>query len=409
MDQPLNNNNNNENLLNQVLETLKDLNTRLINIENLKTNKPEELFDLNDLDEQSEEDYASIKADPRLKRRSTMDAASVDRRDLPVPMQTIYTIKPLEIKLQNLKPKNLIRFISTVTAYQENNNIRANLADCLEIRASSALVAASEGKYTSSDIGTITLKDLVKISRRHLQVYTTKGFLTELSAHATFPNSNMTLPDHRTFRMFRSLLKQYEEDFTMVVDLLSYNAESIPPITNKKDLGLIDAFNRQVPFGFAEGVYDQINSKETKKKWPTIQVYLADFDAKVEEYYDNLNNTSSFYDAFKKPAYLPKPYEPRFNADKQKTSNYKKSNKNINILEPPTTDSDLSSVLSFDSHTTGSYVSVNKIEGEIRPCYAKALKGTCDRPNCRHSHDDTLIEKQRLEFIQNLQKLQKKA
>jgi hypothetical protein len=210
--------------------------------------------------------------------------------------------------------------------------------------------------------------------------------------------------------MFRSLLKQYEEDFTMVVDLLSFNAESIPPITNKKDLGLIDAFNKQVPFGFAGGVYDQINAKETKKKWPTIQDYLVDFDAKVEEYYDNLNNTSSFYDAFKKPTSLPKPYESRFNADKQKTSNYKKNNsRDINILEPPTTDSDLSSVLSFETSTSKSSININKVEGEPKPCYTKALKGVCDKPNCRHSHDELLIEKQRLEFIQNLQKLQKKV
>jgi hypothetical protein len=180
-------------------------------------------------------------------------------------------------------------------------------------------------------------------------------------------------------------------------------------VTNKKDLGLIYAFNQQIPFGFAEGVYDQINAKDNKKKWTTIEEYLIDFDQKVEEYYDHLNNTTSFYDAFKKPTSLPKPYEQKFSSDKNKTTNFKRSSRNINLLEPPTTDSDLSSVLSCETSTTKSSININKVEGEPKPCYTKALKGVCDKPNCRHSHDELLIEKQRAEFIANLERLQKKA
>jgi len=149
------------------------------------------------------------------------------------------TIPTFDNQLLYLKPRAVIRFTSAAHTYEFTYGIKANLSKCFKYEIQQQLCSCSEGLYNISTIGTITLKDFIKITRKYLQVYTQGAFIKQLSKSSFFPASNITDLDLNTLPTFRNLLKQYTEEFIMLVDLLSNNVDSIPPLINTKDTGLI--------------------------------------------------------------------------------------------------------------------------------------------------------------------------
>jgi hypothetical protein len=190
----------------------------------------------------------------------------------------------------------------------------------------------------------------------------------------------------------------------MLVDLLSNNVESIPPIVNTKDLGLIWQFNRSIPFGFGEGLYRQIGFKDGKKiTFKNINEYCELVNKRMDEFYEYSNLIIPFFDAITNPN------------DKPKELKITKENiKNINLFEDEGGDSyttfSTSSLLS-DIDVVNVVPAPNNINNKPkfqttdRPCFRMATDGICETSTCRYSHDTELIKKCRQELMNKLKKL----
>ena len=121
----------------------------------------------------------------------------------------------------------------------------------------------------------------------------------------------------QNFSIFRNMLKQYAEEFLMLLDLYSFNADMIPPINNLKEQGLIYQFNKKIPYGFGEGVYRQIGfTNSIRKTYNTMNDYINDFNNKVDNFYDCTTKVQPLFDAILDSTSTPTENKPKqFNRD----------------------------------------------------------------------------------------------
>ena len=133
-------------------------------------------------------------------RRSTISEARKSRRTIPQAINSVYNVKQCEAKLYELEPIKIARFIGVVNTYQITYSITANLSEAFpQVRTQQALIAASNGLYNSTNIGTITLSHFQEIIKQHLQVHTFAGFKDVMIKACEFPAANITELTTKTY------------------------------------------------------------------------------------------------------------------------------------------------------------------------------------------------------------------
>jgi len=187
----------------------------------------------------------------------------------------------------------------------------------------------------------------------------------------------------------------------MLVDILSNNVDSIPPIINNKDLGLVWQFNKGIPFGFGEGIYRQVGFSDGKKiAFKTINEYCELVNKKMDEFYEFSNLIIPFFDAITNPADKPK---------MQKPVNDKE---NVKIMDDISDQDETCTTFSCSSQSTEidpvnmviSPPNKSKFIPSDKPCFKMATDGSCDIQACKYSHDEILIKKCRSELASKLKK-----
>jgi hypothetical protein len=360
-----------------------NINARLDLIEN--NQKKDTTFDLGDalkgLDDSLELDRKKVN------RRSTMGEAEIPRLENSK-IQATLTIPPFEHALIYLKPRTVIRFIAEVQVYQSSYNTIANLSRCFQpgSTVASTIIAASNNEYNINNLGNITLDRFTTIMKRHFQQHTQAGFINQIKLNTKFPPTNVKEINHYTFAEFRSLLKQYTNDFLSVYDLFNLNELIIPPVTTNKENGLIYCFNLKIPFDYGTGIYNQIGyNGPSRVTFGSIQEYLEMFNNRIDMLYEISNSLKPMYDAINKPDKLP---------DAPKV--FKNFKKEVNEL------CDSRSIMSEESYLTSSDTTnaeVKAIMGPMKdqdksklPCHSYAINKECKRINCPYSHDETICK-----------------
>ena len=380
---------------NKILAMLSEISTRLTVLED----NTQEVFSNSVLDNLDNVNGSRVFTKQSRKGSSTLHVAE---NYIPTSNYTsTLTIPTFDNQLVYLKPRAVSRFTSAAHTYECTYGIKANLSKCFKYEIQQQLCSCSDDQYNISTIGTITLKDFIKITRKFLQVYTQGSFIKQLTKSSYFPTSNVTELDLTTLPTFRNLLKQYSDEFVMLVDLLSNNVDSIPPLINTRDTGLIWQFNRTIPFGFGEGLYRQIGFNDGKKvTFKTINEYCDLVNKKMNDFHEFANLIIPFFDAITNPADKPKMLK-------------LPTKENVKMLDD-TDEDDTSTVFSSATQLTENDI-VNLIPGNNKPkfpviertdkpCFRMATDGTCDAQPCKYSHSPELINKCRTELINKLKK-----
>jgi hypothetical protein len=358
-------------------------------------------FDLQDLDEN-----LPVTPNPR---RSTISEARKTRRVIPKAINSVYSVKQCDAKLFDLEPIKIARFIGIVNTYQITYSLTANLSEAFpSVRTQQALIAASNGLYNSTNIGTITLNHFQEIVKQHLQVHTVIGFKDAMIKSCEFPSANITELTPKTFPLFRSLFMQYISEFETVCDLLSFNKASVPPTNNQKNLGLIWIFNQPIPFDFGEGIFDQIafTPDGSKRKWSNISDYIQEVEAKLEEFYKDLSQTQHFYDAIKKPTKIPR--APKlFQRTMSSNNNTHSRPKNL-VQELDADELSVSSKATTRSTSDNGSMNADLMQisddgNKVTACYGMVFKGECKKLRlCPHSHDPKIIKECKARLLKQL-------
>ena len=342
-----------------------------------------ESFDLDEALKQAEAKSPIIK-----ERRSTLLQGEINQ-DINSNISNIIQIPQCAAELRDLTPRNVIKFIAEVQTYQISYNTTANLSRAFNSRSEVALtiIAASEGQYTATNIGTITLDNFVMIVKQHLRVHTQARFITQMRKYTWFPASNIKKINQHTFGEFRSHLKQYCNDFLMLIDLFAYDDSVVPPISTNSQNGLIHVFNQKVPFNYAAGIYKQIGfNGANKKHFNTMDDYLILFNNKIDELYKLTNMVQPLYDAALDPTKLPHEKVPWKAKENPPTPQLKQAQEDDNKSRC----SDLTT-----TDTTNPEVKAifgNKRDRSQMPCHSFALNNECTRENCPYSHDKVIIQ-----------------
>ena len=315
--------------------------------------------------------------------------------------------------LNHLKPRSIIKFTAAAHTYECTNNIKANLSKAFSYEVQQMLISSSNGTYNSSTIGTITLDKFIKISRQHMQVHTQAQFLTSMNNSSRFPNATapMTTLNLQNYPTFRNMLKQYAEEFLMLLDLFSFNTDMIPPINNLKEQGLIHQFNKKIPYGFGEGVYRQIGfTNSIRRTYNTMNDYINDFNNKVDNFYDCTTKVQPLFDAILDSASTP---------TENKTKQFNKTNNNQKILmlndnsedeltslSAASISNSIKSTIKDEAINLLSPPGVKKQPIDVpRPCHKKAIDGICKNPDCTWNHNKDIIDAYRDEVINKLTKM----
>ena len=384
----------NEDSENRIITMLTDITSRLAVLED----NNQVIFNNSMLDNLDNNNGPTVFTKQSRKGSSTLHVAETY---VPTSSYTsTMSIPTFDNQLSYLKPRAVIRFTSAVHTYEYTYGIKANLCKCFRYDIQQQLCSYSDGLYNISTIGTISLKDFIKITRKYLQVYTQGSFLKQLSKSSFFPANNITDLDLNTLPTFRNLLKQYTEEFIMLVDLLSNNVESIPPLINTKDTGLIWQFNKSIPFGFGEGLYRQIGFNDGKKvTFKTINDYCDLVNKRMNDFHEFSNLIIPFFDAITNPG------------DKSRMLKLPMK-ENVKILDH-TDEDDLSTIFSSGSLSTDVDIvnlmpPPNKLKQPIdraeKPCFKMATDGSCEVPLCKYSHSPEVINKCRSELMSKLKR-----
>ena len=201
-----------------------DLRSILDNINNSLLNNNETLFniqarletleDANAVSDNQEQDFNFEVAEDLPKtpnpRRSTISEAKKSRRTIPKAINSVFNVKQCDAKLYELEAVKIARFIGVVNTYQITYQITANVSESFpQVRTQQALIAASNGLYNSTNIGTITLNHFQDIVKQHLQVHTFTGFKDAMIKACEFPAAAISELTPKTYALFRSLFCDY--------------------------------------------------------------------------------------------------------------------------------------------------------------------------------------------------------
>ena len=178
---------------NRILSILSDITSRLATLED----NNQVIFNNSMLDNLDNVNGSTVFAKQFRKGSSTLHVAE---NYIPTTNYTsTLTIPTFDNQLLYLKPRAVIRFTSAAHTYEYTYGIKANLSKCFKYDIQQQLCSYSDGLYNISTIGTITLKDFIKITRKFLQVYTQGSFLKQLSKSSFFPASNINDLDLNKF------------------------------------------------------------------------------------------------------------------------------------------------------------------------------------------------------------------
>ena len=319
-----------------------------------------------------------------------------------------------ENTLNQLRARSIIKFTAAAHTYECTNNIKANLSKAFSYEVQQMLISSSNGNYNSSTIGTITLDKFIRISRQHMQVHTQAMFLTSMNNSSRFPNSTVPMPTLtlQNFSIFRNMLKQYAEEFLMLLDLYSFNADMIPPINNLKEQGLIHQFNKKIPYGFGEGVYRQIGfTNSIRKTYNTMNDYINDFNNKIDNFYDCTTKVQPLFDAILDSTSTPtenKPKQFNRNNNNQKIMNINQDNSEdeLTSVSANSFSNSVKSIINDEDINLLSPPGIKKQPTDApRPCHKKALEGVCKNPDCPWSHNKDVIDTYRTELMNKLTKM----
>ena len=400
--------------LEQILDAIKQQSTAINNLTERMDNL-ENLALRHEVDALYQDALESVVGDTPVPekatkgRRTTIENLSGHKeKQESITITHVVNIPAFEAKISELKPRSVINFLSRVESYEISYQQKANLSNSFSREVQQELIALSDNDFNNTNIGTISIKKFIELTKRHLKPNTQSRFLKLMKESVYFPYSNVKTVDTNSIGEFRNGVKKYSSDFSMLVELLSSNADHIPPLTNNKEAGLIYLFNDNIPFGFGHGVFTQIGfQRGVKNHFKTIDDYINNFNSKLDEWYDLGVNLQPMFDAIKYPDKLPKP---KVNKFQHKEPNQIKPNAGINKI-----DEDSASVISKASSMTTSdnasnaelqalHPEMKPLDKSKRPCYEKALERVCSRPDCKFSHDEAMIQKYRDTLITKLTK-----
>lgn len=396
--------------ISKILEALQQQTTLITNISErlnilestvIKNEEIEEVYQ-DAVDTIVDEDGTSVQNSTRnSRRRTTIENLSVYRKQENIVVTHVVNIPAFDGKIIELKPRSVINFLGKVEGYEISHQQKANLSNAFSREVQSELIALSNNEFNNTNIGTITIQRFISIVRKHLEPKTQSRFLQMLKQNLYFPYCNVKSIDTNTVGELRNCIKKYSSDFLMLVELLSSNKSTIPPITNNKETGLIYLFNEGIPFGFGHGVFNQIGFVNgVKQNFKTIEDYVNKFIDRVDGWYNLGVDIQPMFDAVKHPDKLPTQKE-------NKSKSFSKPKPAINNLEEDnlSTVSKASSITTSDKTNPEVYAVHPDMKGIDRaklPCHQKAIEKECKRPDCKYSHDEEVIQKYRDHLISKL-------
>lgn len=395
----------------KILEAIQQQTTLITNISNrLQVLEDEKIIKQDSIDEiykegvESilEEDVSSVQNSIRnSRRRTTIENLSMSKKPESIVVTHVVNIPSFDGKISEIKPRSVINFLGRVETYETAHQQKANLSNSFTREVQQELIGLSEGEYNNTTVGTITIQRFISIVRKHLEPKTQSRFLIMLKQSIYFPYCNVKEVNTNTVGELRNCIKKYSSDFLMIVELLSSNKSSIPPITNNKETGLIYFFNDGIPFGFGHGVFNQIGFKSgVKQNFKTIEEYINKFNNRIDEWYDLGVDIQPMFDAIKYPEKLPEPKQNKpkyFNKAKQAVNNLEEDNLSMVSKASSMTSSDKTNPELYAVHPDMKGVDRSKM-----PCHQKAIEKDCKRPECKYSHDEEVIQKYRDHLLSKL-------
>jgi len=398
--------------LQQILEAIQQqsnalstLNERINQLETLALHHEADAI-YKDALESVVDDTSSLQKTTKGRRTTIENLSAPKEKQEPITITHVVNIPAFDVKILELKPRSVINFLSRVESYETSYLQKANMSTSFSREVQQELIALSDNEFNNTNIGTISIKKFIEITKKFFKPKTQSRFLKLMKDNIYFPYSNVKAVDTNSIGEFRNCVKKYSSDFSMLVELLSCNADHIPPLTNNKETGLIYLFNDNIPFGFGHGVFMQIGFRHgVKEHFKTIDEYIRVFNGKLDEWYELGVNLQPMFDAIKYPDRLPKPKVSKF---QQKQSSQIKPNVAVNKIDEDlsSTFSKASSITTSDNATVAELQAVHPemkpMDKSKRPCYEKALERVCNRPDCKFSHDEAMVQKYRDQLIVKL-------
>jgi hypothetical protein len=322
------------------------------------------------------------------------------------------------IKLESLTIANIVKFVDQVRSYEAETNYRLPLARKLSKVVKLEILAESE-KYNDSTINTITLTDLIFEAKKKLRPFSVLDFLKKLDANCQF---DCTMDQPVNMEKFRSAYLIFKTTFVSVYQFLAssvLDASHMPPVTTKKDLGLIDAFAKKIPFGYGNRVTAELLN--AAKSYNSIISFIDKFTEVIQRHYHASKTYTEVLCLFDQQTAAK---------DSKQVVQPSKTHA-IKVLNDPNPHSDSTTGLqvidtthsnapihfddtslkddneSADEHFETFIQQVTPYQKDNpKPCYSALFSdhGTCKTPGCKFTHDENILREAWLFYYKGLKK-----
>ena len=328
------------------------------------------------------------------------------------------------IKLESLTIANIVKFVDQVRSYEAETNYRLPLARKISKVVKLEILAESE-KYNDSTINNITLADLIFEAKKKLRPFSVLDFLKKLDTNCQFTS---TIDQPINMEKFRSAYLIFKTTFVSVYQFLAssvLDASHMPPVTTKKDLGLIDAFAKKIPFGYGTRVTAELLN--ATKSYNSIITFIDKFTEVIQRHYHASKTYSEVLCLFDQHA-SAKESKPSIQPSKVNAikvlhdqnplidlSTCSDSHTGSQVIDTPLSDAPVHFDDTLPKDDNGS--AAEHLETFIqqvtpyqkdspKPCYSALFSdhGTCKNPGCKFTHDENILREAWLFYYKGLKK-----
>jgi hypothetical protein len=168
-----------------------------------------------------------------------------------------------DIVLHKLDVLSFAKWSDQIVEYTNINKIKLPVTTLVHKEIRNFLIS-HEASLTRANWTRLSAEEVFSLITGHLRPKTKLEFYNKLKHSVEFKLRYKSTPTSGNFEHFYDALLLYQEEFTLVFDVLAErNEHNVPPITTKKDVGLIHLFIEKIDTGkYAENVIKTMGSEK---------------------------------------------------------------------------------------------------------------------------------------------------
>ena len=369
----------------------------------------------------------NAKADRASGRRETIHAREFDSALEAAQPLPIFDRAPRtdHLRLDELYVSTLIKFFDDLVQYARVNGGLPKIATLLSDKVKEALIASDPRRYAGDRLYLLTPQQIYNLLVEQVQPRDRFDFVKEMTRNVKFTYTAKRAPSAEYFDAFYKALLLYKKNYLQVYEILSFNNRMAVPRCENKDGGLIKLFVIKIPYEYGTRTLSALDAT----KWEDVHLFLKDFYQHVEsdraagdaarltshKFGGTTYATSKLQSLVLSPTAAPAPSPPAYADEMEFAAEYYESlfADDASFDEEIVFEADLAA-MQHPSPAQKPFVqkpsaapfakkpTFNK--DEPLACFAKILYGTCTKVNCKYSHKDEHVLRERAKMIELMQK-----